>query len=142
LRYERRVHGAFAARFSPESRTGILYVPCQWITFVAGAQVRWAQPDGLIVDFKRAQITVIEIKLRHMQKSWWWLRHIYEPLIRYLFGPRWRYAVCEVVRWFDPGLPWPEPIRFAASPAILAANEFGVHIWNDRRLQGEESAVL
>lgn len=132
IRYERRVHEAFSLLFPPVPGSP-LYFSGQWIRFVDSGRMHWAQPDGLLVDFERGLITILEIKLRHTQSAWFSLRQLYEPLIRYLFGPRWRYAVCEIVRWFEPRIPWPEPMQLTPSIAMLGANEFGVHIWNGTR---------
>lgn len=130
MKYERKVHGYFGEWFGPLSSGG-LYAPAQWIEFGNGSNhSRWAQPDGLLVDFNRGLLTVVEIKLRHMQKAWWWLRELYLPLITFLFGPSWSYSVLEVVRFYDPSVTWPEPIRMVKSPDLLRNGQFGVHIWN------------
>jgi hypothetical protein len=134
-RYERRAHQALSARFSPERGT-LLYAPAMWIAYsVSGeGKLHWAQPDGLLIDLKRGLITVLEIKIRHTTDAWWQLRKLYEPLIRKLFGSAWRYAVCEVVRWYDPVVRWPEQLVFSADPGGLPANSFGLHILGDARV--------
>lgn len=129
LSYERRVHQHFQSAFRPRPG-GLLYVPSRWIRFQTSdpreRELRYAEPDGLFVDFSRLQITIVEVKLTHTQYAWWGLRRLYEPLIRKIFGPRWRYSVCEVCRFYDPGVAWPEPFTLVRSLTDLHANEFGV----------------
>ncbi len=133
MRYEARAHGYLLSTFPGRLEPGlaVAYAPGMWIRFLADDRHGWCQPDGLLIDFDRSLVTIIEIKLRHTTNAWWALRRLYEPLIRHLFGTSWRYAVCEVCRWYSPG-PWPEPIRMCPQPSILGVNEFGVHIWHDR----------
>lgn len=125
LRYERKCHEHFSTIFPGR------YGGAQWIIFRerTSGKVRYAQPDGLIVDYTAGLIIILEMKIRHGDKAWWSLRYLYEPLFEYLF-PSWRIACCEVVRWFDPSVPWPEAYRRVASPALLKPGEIGVHIWN------------
>lgn len=65
-----------------------------------------------------------------MDKAWWWLRKIYEPLIRFLFPLGWGIACLEVVRFYDPEIGFPEPLRLVREPDLLRAGQFGVHIWS------------
>lgn len=125
LRYERKAHQHFSTIFPGRYGGG------QWITFREkhSGRVRWAQPDGLIVDYRRELIIILEMKIRHGDYAWWTLRYLYEPLVEFLF-PSWRVACCEVVRWFDPAVPWPEPFRRVSDPSLLRPGEIGVHIWN------------
>jgi len=125
MRYERKVHRAFEQQYQGP----IIYAPGMWIRYIDGSCRKYAQPDGLLVDMRRRLITVIEIKLKHTILAYFWLRELYEPLIRYIFGQRWKYAVCEVVKWYDSSVKWPEPLRMTADPSMLIANEFGLHIW-------------
>lgn len=135
LNYERKVHGHMGELFAPEQGEA-LYAPGQWISFFTSdprdSGQRWAQPDGLLLDFGRSQITIIEIKLRHMQSAWWGLRRLYEPLLRKLYGSRWSFAVCEIVAWYDPAVFWPEPYSLVRNPSFLRRNEFGVMILSEK----------
>lgn len=122
LSYERKVHATLKSTY-PRSYGG-----GQWIKFLCpGSAMRWAQPDGLLLDWKKSQITIVEIKLSHDIRAWWGLRELYEPLVKFLFGDSWRVAVCEVCRFFDPATPWPEPLRFTRDPMDLRPGEFGIH---------------
>jgi len=128
MRYEARVHEAFERIYSPD-RPGAMYAPGMWIRYVDDSRRHYAQPDGLLVDLRRRFITVVEIKLKHTIAAYFWLRELYEPLIRHIFGNDFRYAVCEVVKWYDSSVQWPEPLRMTKDPSALIANEFGLHIW-------------
>lgn len=123
LRYERKANGRLTAMYP-------LYGGAQWINFRMknSSRLRWAQPDGMLLNFSTGLLTIIEIKIRHTESAWWSLRYLYEPLCEKLF-PSWRIACCEMCRWFDPVVPWPEPYRRVAEPALLRAGEIGVHIW-------------
>lgn len=142
IRYERAVHRHLLSRFPP-SEAAPFYVPSRWIRFTTSDPrehgARFAQPDGLLVDFERALITIIEIKLTHTQNAWWGLRRLYEPLIRRIFGARWSFAVCEVCRWYDPGVAWPEPFELIRDPSSLRPNAFGVTILSSLGMIREEA---
>lgn len=131
MAYERRVHRHLQHIFDTAPT---LYLPAQWIAFRArGApQLRWAQPDGLLIDLTRGLIVIVEIKLRHMDKAWWWCRQLYEPLLTALFPSSWTFACLEVTRSFDPEVVWPEPLHMVRSPDLLRAGQFGCHIWGGR----------
>jgi len=133
MRFERHTHSAMMEAFGP-SGPGPLYAPAMWIAYLErnGSRLCWAQPDGLIIDLAKGQIIIVEIKLRHTQAAWWALRKLYEPLIRNIFGTSWHYAVCELVHWFDPAVPWPEPYTMTPNPSRLMSNSFGIHIWSGR----------
>lgn len=103
-----------------------------WIRFQHRTDgIRWAQPDGVLFNLQVGRITILEFKLKHTADAWWQLRHLYEPLIRFMFGEQlWHYACCEVVRWHDPSVKVPERVVFSDDPGRLFANAYGVHILN------------
>lgn len=138
LAYEYKAQRYFMQRYAP----GLghkLYIPGPWIRFVTAdpraPEGRWAQPDGFIIDLALSRITVIEMKIRHMQSAWWGLRNLYEPLFRIIFGSRWTYSVCEVVNYYEPHTPWPERYTLTKDPSQLRTNEFGVMILSDREMR-------
>lgn len=130
LAYERRVHRHLRESYS----SGILYAPGQWIEFREQGfrQSRWAQPDGLLLDLDNGLVVIVEIKLRHTERAWWWLRQLYAPLLRSIFPPAWRFAYLEVTRYYDPEVHWPEAIRLVKHPHFLVESQCGVHIWTGR----------
>lgn len=142
IRYERQVHRHFLATLPPKPASPF-YIPSRWISFTTSDPrergPRFAQPDGLIIDFDRRLITIIETKLSHTAYAWWGLRRLYEPLIRKIFGTKWSYAVCEVCRHYDPGVAWPEPFTLVRDPSSLRPNEFGVHILSSLGMIREEA---
>lgn len=145
MKYERQTHQHLMERFPPLPSSP-MYLPSRWIRFRTSdpreRDWRWAQPDGLLLDLDRSLVTIIEVKLRHNQGAWWGLRRLYEPLIRKMFGPRWSFAVCEVCRWYDPAVPWPEPFTLVRNPAALKPGEFGVHILTDLGIKRDAALRL
>lgn len=134
LAYERKVHRHFGALFAAERGAGTLYAPAQWIRFrsYGSRRIRWAQPDGLLLDFGRGLVTVVEVKLKHTSRTWWWVRQLYTPLLRYIFPAAWHFAWLEVVRFYEPDVAWPEgsaALRMVREPTALRAGQFGCHIY-------------
>lgn len=130
LRYEARGH-EYLGRLYPD-----WYIPAPWLRFSAthNQDPRWCQPDGIIMDLRAGRITIIEFKLRHTSRAWWQLRRLYEPVLTFMFPKTlWRFSVCEVVRWFDPQLAFPETFRYAETPNAVMSGSFGVHIWQGKR---------
>ena len=107
------------------------YVPSPWFQFRSAGNPKayWCQPDGLILNFPRSHITIIEVKLSHTSDAWWQTRKLYEPVVRFRFGTFWTYSIVEVVHWFNPDVAFPERFRFADKPDDVAVNAFAVHIW-------------
>lgn len=113
---------------------GAAYVPSRWFVYRSRSSesVNFAQPDGLYFDFERGIITCFEIKIRHTDRAWWQCRHLYQPILRHVFGTRlWRYAVVEVVAWFDPHTSFPERTSELArlDAAAFDPEQFHVHTW-------------
>jgi len=125
-KYEDQAQTFFSEEF------GSFYIPSPWFRFRASGseKTRWCQPDGLIFQPVHLTITIVEIKLRHTADAWWQTQRLYLPVISNLFPPSlWAYNICEVVKWYDPAVAFPERHRLAASPLVLNPNEFGVHIY-------------
>lgn len=145
MAYEKKVQRYFLERYAPGHQSGI-YIPGPWIRFVTADPRspggRWAQPDGFVIDLAQARITIIEIKLKHMQSAWWGLRNLYEPLFRVIFGSRWSYSVCEVCNFFEPHVYWPERFSITKEPCSLRRNEFGVMILSEREMRPTLDTLL
>ena len=108
-----------------------MYVPSPWFTFgeLGNSRPRWCQPDGLLFQVADLLITIVEVKLQHTPDAWWQTKQLYLPVLARAFPPNlWEYNICEVVKWYDPAIVFPEAHRLAASPLILAPGQFGVHI--------------
>lgn len=123
VRYERRVHGYL------EELYGDAYLASPWIRFFDDGQWRWCQPDGLLWDFHRGVITVVEVKYQHVELAWWQTRKLYSPVLRSMFPEAlWKIEVCEVVKWYDPAVSFPEKVILAYDVDIPHSG-FKVHIW-------------
>jgi hypothetical protein len=125
-RYENKVQEYLLKKFP------LSYVASPWIRFCDPSrqqQVSWCQPDGWFIDFRRGLIVIVEIKLSHTADAWWQVRHLYEPVTRFLFGPDWRYAACEITKWYDPQVNFPENPTMAPQLDTLWAGAFGIHVW-------------
>lgn len=129
LRYERKVHGHLGALYLPYHL--VAYGGGPWISFRQedSGLLRWAQPDGFIIDWRRGLVIVVEVKLKHNTAAWWGLRALYEPVVGALFGSSWTVALCEVAGYYEPTVRWPEAHRMVRSPTDLKAGEIGVHLW-------------
>lgn len=126
LRYEARVHEYLLDLYEGH------YIPSPWFRFreVGKNRERWCQPDGLIISPLEGKITIVECKLQHTTDAWWQLKWLYLPIVMSAFPPRlWKYSVCEVCKWYDPAIPFPEKVTMTPFIDAVRGDEFGVHIW-------------
>ena len=129
MRYETLAHSYLAS-------VSEYYCPGPWLSFtseISDRRIRFCQPDGLILDFRRGALTLVEIKLKHTSAAWWQTRHLYEPVLRHLFRD-WTIAIVEVAKWIDPHTPFPEHFKFASAIQLssLAPNSFSLHLYSAR----------
>ena len=131
-RYEKRVQEYLLESYPDE------YLPSPWIQFVSAgnlpdcSQLRYCQPDGLFLDIRRAQLTIVEIKLKHTARAWWQLQRLYLPVVKEIFPPRsWRYSLLEVCCWLDPSEPFPTTYELVDEPALSPPGHFGVMTWRN-----------
>ena len=79
-------------------------------------------------------MVVYEMKYSHTARAWWQLRRMYEPLLRaYTLqtnDANWTIEVCEVTKWYDPQVDFPEPVTLVRDPSSIPKGKFGVHIWS------------
>lgn len=124
IRYERRVHEHFDALLGPA------YLPSPWFQFASAdeARMQWCQPDALYFDLEAGRITIVEVKYQHTVDAWWQL-HRYLPVVREVFGPDFQYALCEVVKWYDCAVVFPEPVRLLPELSLARPDGFHVHIY-------------
>lgn len=139
LRYQERVNARFENEYAHE------FLPGPWIRFRDESGWHVCQPDGLIIQPRRLKITVLEFKLKHTRDAWRQLFLLYLPVVAHAFsvagpvqarsastslavGAAWRFAACEVVRWFDPAEQTPAPVALCARPEDASPGAFGVHI--------------
>lgn len=126
ISYEQNAHRYLAKRF------GKRYLPSPWFSFSCAGERRWCQPDGLLIDLQGGKITVIEIKYQHTPDAWWQLTKLYLPVLSAAFGSQWRFSRCEVVKWFDKSVEFPESPVLTHSIENISPSEFGIHIWKPR----------
>jgi hypothetical protein len=126
LRYEARVQSHFGRTF------GDFYLPGPWFSYRTKFypnQWNYAQPDGLLFDFERGQLTILEMKYTHTSDAYFQLIDKYLPLMRAFLGTElWSFATCEVVWWYDKAIAFPCPIRLRKEISLVQPNEFAVHI--------------
>ena len=124
VRYERKVH-EYLAMILPGR-----YAPSPWVKFFsAGSCWRWCQPDGLVIDPRKGRITIVEVKYQHTPDAWWQVKHLYLPVLQLIFPPQlWEYDLCEIVKWYDPSVIFPEPVVLAHEVDMIHSR-FKVHIW-------------
>jgi hypothetical protein len=108
IRYEQRVHEALTRKYPR-------YVPGPWLrVWAGGGPAHYLQPDGLHFDFNLGTLTLIEVKYRHcLMAAGQMLR--YARALQVLF-PDFKVEKVEVVRWFEPEVPWPWKIRLLQEP--------------------------
>lgn len=123
VRYER------AGQAFLQDLYGDFYLASPWLKFFTNGQWRWCQPDGLLFEPQLGRIHIVEFKYQHTTDAWWQTRHLYAPVLRELFPPAaWDLQVCEVVKWFDPAVVYPEKVVLA-NEVHLNSPAFKVHIW-------------
>lgn len=130
IRYERKAQ-AYLTTFCAGS-----YVPSPWFRYCVHNHPHWhyCQPDGLIFDFNRNLITIVEIKLGHSLRAWRQIRNLYEPVVCHVFGKQWGYAACEVTSYHDPSVVFPERLHHITRFSSLQPGQFGLYIARERKL--------
>ncbi len=130
LRYERKAQKWLMAACNGQ------YVPSPWFRYSVHHHPHWkyCQPDGLIFDFNRNLIVVVEIKLGHSHRAWRQIRNLYEPVTRHVFGPKWQYAACEVTSYHDPSVEFPERLHHITRFSSIQPGQFGLFILRERKL--------
>jgi hypothetical protein len=125
VKYEKGVQ-AFLEQAYPKR-----YVASPWLKFfVAGGKWRWCQPDGLLIDTRTGWITVVEIKYNHTPDAWAQLKLLYLPVLQHIFPAElWQFDCCEIVKWYDPMVLYPEPTVLSQDIA-MRHRAFKVHIHN------------
>ena len=124
-RYERKIQAELELNYEE------YYVSGPWFIFgeLGTERTRWCQPDGLLFQPLYSTITIIEIKLQHTSDAWWQVKQLYHPVVARAFPPDlWRYNFCEIVKWHDPEVEFPEGYRLVPDPLALGIGQFGCHI--------------
>lgn len=126
IRYEERVQAQFKRTFGP------LYIPSPWFQYRTKHSTRlwnYAQPDGILLDFVKGRVTIVEMKFSHTAEAYFQLVDKYLPLMQKFLGTElWTFATCEVVQWYDKAVSFPCEVRLRKEIQLTEPNEFGVHI--------------
>lgn len=126
VRYEKKAQAYLLSQFRD------FYIPSPWLHFreLSAETFRWCQPDGILLDIARGVCCIVEVKYSHTVDAWWQTRKLYTPVLAKIFPETyWRFEVCEVVRWYNPDVLFPEEVRLVNNPLKECA-EFKVHIFN------------
>ena len=124
MRYERKVQKHLLFEY-PDT-----YIPSPWIRFreEGSERLRWCQPDGLDINPYKGIVTCCEIKYSHTSDAWWQTRKLYLPVLAHIFASTlWSIQVCEIVKWYDPAILFPESVELTPEPT-RPSNRFKVHI--------------
>lgn len=108
------------------------YIPGPWVRYSVWEDVRWCQPDGLIIDIVKGRITIVEAKYSHVIDAWYQLIYLYLPVVKAIFGEStglWRYSTLEIVKWFDPAVQCPQQPTMCHTPHLAKPGDFSVNIW-------------
>lgn len=106
-----------------------------WIEFLDKSGRRWCQPDALLTCPEEKTGIICEIKYQHTSDAWWQLKHLYAPVLERAL-PGYRFALVEIVHWFDPATAFPERYeRVRHVWPLQPSNLVRVHVYNPRRLE-------
>lgn len=137
-----------------EESYGESFLPSPWFRYMELDHiVRYAQPDGILLDLRAGRIVLVEIKLQHVDKAYFQLVNLYLPLAKKIFDPSiWSFSVIEICEWLDGVSYFPVPILEARSPAEASPFDFNVMRLHrqryrlagqtPRRLRAEELTTL
>lgn len=123
--YERKVQEHLSELYGDD------YMPGPWFKFYAAGslEARLCQPDGLIIQPQKGRITLVEIKYQHTPLAWWQLKKLYHPVLRKICPETlWKVDFCEIVKFYDPLISFPEPVVLACH-VLMPSDKFKVHIW-------------
>ena len=126
LRYEAKCHTHLEDEFDG-------YIRSPWFRYTTSDEpkrINYAQPDGLIVDIERGQITICEMKYRHCADAYFQLLDKYLPIVRLFFNNSeiWTFATVEIVHWYDCAVAFPTQVVLRDSLELVRPIEFAVHV--------------
>lgn len=123
VRYENKVF-RFLKKIWPSCRINPL------LDFYDGRERRRCRPDVLHFDFEKGLGLIIEVKIQHVPDAWWQLRKLYQPVVSQLYGKHIPLRVMEIVRSYDPAVPFPEEVEVLTRlEDIWDCEKMGVFIW-------------
>lgn len=133
IRYEREAQEWLSLR---ALELKLEHRPGPWLQFEDKSGKRWCQPDALLVDPATRECCICEIKYQHTSDAWWQLNYLYLPVLEVALRG-YSFRMLEIVHWFDPLTPWPEPqVNVRDLAAFVTAGpraSIGTLIFNRRR---------
>jgi hypothetical protein len=124
LRYEKAINQCLTKEY------GERYIVGPWVEYamVGDSQIHFAQPDGLLINVDSGLITIVEMKYQHTVDAYRQTEK-YRALLECIFPPAlWRFAVCEVVKWYDCAVAFPVAVRLCNAVSEAVPGEFNVCI--------------
>jgi hypothetical protein len=123
IAYERKVQ-----KFLCETRFN--YLPSVWISWIDDeSRVKWAQPDGLLIDPWKQRLWILEVKYQHTETAWKQME-LYRRLLESTLQGVYDIRTCEIVKWYDPATVTPVTIRMCREVEDASRSLFNVHILN------------
>lgn len=123
-RYERKVLKGLSTEFGENLH------PSPWFKFSDESGQHYCQPDAVF--FGPEGLVVFEVKIRIVEKAWWQLRRLYEPVVSRAY--RMPTSLCLICKHVDPAVPFPERYELIPSLSSLLSEErdrdlLGVYQW-------------
>lgn len=111
-----------------------MYIPGPWFKYRLRGYDKWlyAQPDGLLWDFWKQKLVIVEMKYNHCIEAYHQLFGKYRPLLGYFLNrdeQLWEISCVEVVYWYDRDTSYPEPVVLRKRIHEAKPTEMVCHIW-------------
>src|SRR5262249_11691614 len=100
---------------------GLSFHPSVWFAYGQQTGTHYCQVDGLLLDYKRRNLTIVECKLRHTPEAFWQTENLYVPVVRAWLVDKtfWSICVAEVVHWYDPHVRFPTQCNFVEDLGLV-----------------------
>lgn len=113
--------------------SGELFLAHLPFSFHSGSRVNRIIPDGVMVSRTRAELYIVEVKLRHTAEAYHQLQ-FYSKIIAKAF-PSLKIRRLEVVKYYNPAVILPEPKTVTDNYKAWLENgktDYAVYIWSGR----------
>ena len=131
VRYEREAQ-EFLSLYAL-GRAEIEYCNGPWMEFSDKSGRRWCQPDALLIDRRKKDCLICEVKYQHTSDAWWQLKELYLPVLRVAL-PGFQFRLLEIVHWYDPLTAWPErALMVGGIDRVPSGDAVAILIFNQRR---------
>lgn len=111
-----------------------MFIPGPWFRYRVDGHPKWlyAQPDGLLFDFYKQLVVIVEMKYNHCSEAYFQMFDKYIPIVNHWLNARerlWELACCEMVYWYDRAVVTPKEVTLRKFPHQARPGEMAVHIW-------------